>query len=524
MAKANVRLKRPSSHTRLLSRVVILDVIWGGLSPLAAFLLRDGTIQRPEAVAIYCAIAFIISGLVFQWFQTSSPIARFYSLRDAFELLKACILIAAAAAAATFVLTRLEEAPRSIPVLHFLLLVSVLVGARIMLRIRDTRRETRATTATKPVEHVIIIEASRLAWFFSKMVEELAPGTCQIVAILDHRPVLKHRSLNGYPIVGTPADLEKVVADYAAHGVRIDKVVVAAKPDDFAAGAWSEVSRICDTLHIGIEILPERLLSESAGSDAGEPAEAAVAEISTTPGMPTQASLNTPYWTIKRAVDFVVTLTMALLLSPLIAAVCALIVLDVGFPVVFWQQRLGRNGQPLHLYKFRTLQTLFDPRTRERRDAQFPSPIGRLLRKTRLDELPQLWNILAGDMSIVGPRPLLAADQPRDSSIRLVVRPGLTGWAQVCGGTLITSDEKSALDEHYIRRPSFGRDAAIILRTIWMLLTGERRDEGAIARALAEKAQYVEKPVAIELKTSSSPKKAAVPSVASALIKSAKAV
>jgi lipopolysaccharide/colanic/teichoic acid biosynthesis glycosyltransferase len=487
VAKANVRLRRPSSHTRLLSRVVILDVLWGGLSPLAAFLLRDGTIQRPEAVGVYCAIAFIISGLVFQWFQTSSPIARFYSLRDAFELLKACVLIAALSAAAIFVLTRLEEAPRSIPVLHFLLLASGLVGARIMLRIRDTRRESRATPAAKHVEHVIIIEASRLAWFFSKMIEELAPGSYQIVAILDQRPILKHRSLNGYPIVGAPAELEKVITDYAAHGVHIDKVVLAAKPEDLADEAWNEVARVCGRLDIGIEVLPERLLSRSPTSAEG--AAALVAETSTIPDLPLPTSLNAFYWIIKRAVDFVVTLTMALLLSPLIAIVCALVVFDVGFPVVFWQQRLGRNGQPLHLYKFRTLQTLFDSRTRERREAQFPSPIGRLLRKTRLDELPQLWNILAGNMSIVGPRPLLEVDQPRDTSVRLAVRPGLTGWAQVCGGTLISREEKNALDEHYIRHPSFKQDAIIVLRTVWMLLAGERRNEGAIATALAEKAQ-----------------------------------
>ncbi len=177
MAKANLRLKRPSSHTRLLSRVIVLDVVWGGLSPLAAFLLRDGTIQRPASVAMYCGIAFLTSLVVFQWFQTSSPIARFYSIRDAFELIKACVLIAALTAVASFLLTRLEEAPRSLPILHFMLLASGLLGARILLRMRDTHRETRRPDhPVNKVEHVLIIEASRLAWFFSKMVEELGAG------------------------------------------------------------------------------------------------------------------------------------------------------------------------------------------------------------------------------------------------------------------------------------------------------------------------------------------------------------
>jgi lipopolysaccharide/colanic/teichoic acid biosynthesis glycosyltransferase len=152
---------------------------------------------------------------------------------------------------------------------------------------------------------------------------------------------------------------------------------------------------------------------------------------------------------------------------------------------VFWQQRVGRNGAPLHLYKFRTLHTLFDRQTKERREAQQPSPIGRFLQRTRLDELPQLWNILSGDMSLVGPRPLLPIDQPIDFAVRLTVRPGLTGWAQVCGGKLISPDEKRALDEWYIRHASLWRDVNIVVRTMRMLLfTGDRRDEAAIALAL----------------------------------------
>ena len=483
MAKANLRLKKPSSHTRLLSRVVILDVVWGGLSPLAAFLLRDGTIKSPDSAGIYCGIAFLVSLLVFQWFQTSSPISRFYSIRDAWELLKACLLIAALSAVASFLLTRLEEAPRSIPILHFMLLASGLLGARILLRLRDTHRETRTTGAAKAVEHVVIIEASRLAWFFSKMVEELAPGGYQIVAILDERPKLKYRSLNGYPIIGAPADLEKVIADYAMHGIRIDKVVLAAQPEELSPGAWNEVRRVCQSLNISLEVLPERLMSKEDAADeesaiSPQPAEAALLP-------PLELGLDRPFWRIKRGIDFLVALAVAIALAPVAAILSALVLLDVGVPIVFWQRRVGRNGAPLHLYKFRTLQTLFDRQTKERREAQHPSLIGRFLQRTRLDELPQLWNVLSGDMSLIGPRPLLPVDQPVDFTVRLSVRPGLTGWAQICGGKLILVDEKRALDEWYIRNASLRLDLKIIMRTVWMLLfTGDRRDEKAISVAL----------------------------------------
>ena len=487
MVKANRRLRKPSSHTRLLSRVVVLDVVWGGLSPLVAFALRDGTINSPSGVANYCGIAFLASLLVFQWFQTSSPISRFYSIRDAFELIRACMLIAALSAVASFVLTRLEEAPRSIPILHFMLLASGLLGARLLLRVRDTRRETRRSKPTKDVEYVLIIGASRLAWFFSKMLEELAPGGYQIVAILDENRKLRHRSLNGYPIVGAPADLDKVIADYALHGVRIDKVVLAEQPDDLAAGVWNEICRVCDALKIGLEILPERLMSTHSAAEEAAAADANVAETVAVPESEFHVSSDRPFWKIKRALDFSIALAVAIVLFPIIVIVVALVLLDVGTPAIFWQQRVGRNGAPLHLYKFRTLKTLFDRQTKEKREAHDPSAIGRFLRKTRLDELPQLWNVLTGEMSLVGPRPLLPVDQPRDPTLRLTVRPGVTGWAQICGGNLISVEEKNALDEWYIRHASLRLDLFIVFRTVGMLLKGERRDEKAIALALLEK-------------------------------------
>jgi len=109
-----------------------------------------------------------------------------------------------------------------------------------------------------------------------------------------------------------------------------------------------------------------------------------------------------------------------------------------------------------------------------------------LLRKTRLDELPQLFNVLVGDMSIIGPRPLLLHDQPTNSPLRLQVRPGISGWAQVNGGNLVTNDEKGLLDDWYIRNASATVDLQIVARTVQFFLSGERRSEEALELARVE--------------------------------------
>jgi lipopolysaccharide/colanic/teichoic acid biosynthesis glycosyltransferase len=139
----------------------------------------------------------------------------------------------------------------------------------------------------------------------------------------------------------------------------------------------------------------------------------------------------------------------------------------------------------LHFYKLRTLRPPFDRSGQRVPDERRVSWIGRLLRRTRIDELPQVLNVLVGDMSLIGPRPLLPRDQPTSSTLRLTVRPGIAGWAQVNGGTSLSPSEKEALDIWYIRNASWRVDLRIIGMTVLMLLSGERRSEKALAQALS---------------------------------------
>ncbi len=131
---------------------------------------------------------------------------------------------------------------------------------------------------------------------------------------------------------------------------------------------------------------------------------------------------------------------------------------------LFWQRRLGQGGRGFQIYKFRTMQSPFDRLGESLPERRRLSAIGHLLRKTGLDELPRLLNVLVGEMSLVGPRPLMPEDQPADPTIRLMVRPGITGWAQVNGGKQIT----------YIRNASPLIDLRILLLTCRYVFVGNR--------------------------------------------------
>jgi lipopolysaccharide/colanic/teichoic acid biosynthesis glycosyltransferase len=155
--------------------------------------------------------------------------------------------------------------------------------------------------------------------------------------------------------------------------------------------------------------------------------------------------------------------------------VALVVLLDVGSPVLFWQRRIGMNGRPFQMQKFRTLKSAFDWRGMPIAATERASWVGQLLRQSHLDELPQLLNVLVGDMSLVGPRPLLPHDQPANPDMRLTVRPGMTGLAQVCGGTLLSAAEKNAFDETYVRRAGLLLDLIIIGKTLKVMLFGHRR-------------------------------------------------
>jgi len=171
---------------------------------------------------------------------------------------------------------------------------------------------------------------------------------------------------------------------------------------------------------------------------------------------------------MKRLFDFAVSLVLLVVLSPVFLVVVAGVLLDVGPPALFRQVRPGLHGRPFTLYKFRTMRSARDGQSGVDTDEQRLTAFGRKLRSTSLDELPELWNVLRGDMSLVGPRPLLMHYLPLYSPEQMRrhdVRPGLTGWAQVNGRNALNWDDKFRLDVWYVDHRSFLLDLKILLMT-----------------------------------------------------------
>lgn len=199
---------------------------------------------------------------------------------------------------------------------------------------------------------------------------------------------------------------------------------------------------------------------------------------------------------IKRFIDVVCSICALIMLSPIIVVTFLLVRIKLGSPVLFMQERPGKNGEIFKLYKFRSMTDARDENGKLLSDDIRLTKFGRLLRSTSLDELPELFNILKGDMSIVGPRPLLVEYLPyytKEERHRHDVRPGLTGLAQINGRNTLTWEEKFAFDIEYVKDITFIKDIQIIFKTVKKVF--KREDiligkEFKVGKLLVERANW----------------------------------
>jgi lipopolysaccharide/colanic/teichoic acid biosynthesis glycosyltransferase len=447
-------LPSPTSRQKKKIYLSVWDVFWALLSPLIALWMGDALVltrQDWSMTANYCSLSFGFAVVAFVAFRLQDTMTRHFSAHEALDIIEAVLFAELMTYGFLFTLTRLDGIPRTVPLYHGLLLAGGLIFARILTRVAAV--EEGAIDHRSRRERIIVIGANRFASSLISMLNAYAPNRQAVVAVLDEKAI--GRSISGVQVVGTSQDLDAIISEFSVHGVHIDRVILAGDTDLLSAAALHDVERVCKKRHLALAFLPRMLgLTEPARFELN-----VVAATETAPE--THFFLR-----LKRVIDIVGSLSLMLLLSPLFAVATLLVLIDVGSPVLFWQERTGWRGRPFLIYKYRTLRAPFDSEGRPSLGGRQPSAIGRFLRATRIDELPQLINVLFGDMSLIGPRPLLPEDQPSNTALRLSVRPGITGWAQVNGAKLVTKEDKEKFDEWYVANASLWVDMKIALMTL----------------------------------------------------------
>jgi lipopolysaccharide/colanic/teichoic acid biosynthesis glycosyltransferase len=471
--------------------LLLIDLLVIAAATVFALILRDNLEVSPDRVMqIGPYLLLTMAAAVPVLFATglNRTSWRYSSLGDYLLIGTAVTAITLIALALGFVLNRLENVARAMPIIQGLLMICGLIGVRVATRLGHAARgrtQGVAPSLSNVPESVLVVGLNAVTELFLRSVEEFASDRIKVAGLLGPAERDRGLLLRRYSVLGMPEEIDRVLRELEVHGVSVDRIVITTTFEQLSSGAQDALLHIEKTSSIRLDFFAERIgisdvprVTEEAPAPSDGDRRAATlltAEI--------EALALRPYFRWKRAIDAMAAAVAIVCLAPVALLVSIVVMLDAGHPAIFWQQRPGVRGWPFRLYKFRTMAGAHNADGRRLSDAERLSRVGRFLRYTHLDELPQLYNILIGEMSFVGPRPLLPADQPPAFSARLAVRPGLTGWAQIKGGRDLSASDKAALDVWYVRNASLRLDLQIIwgtLRTIW---SKDRADTMAIRQA-----------------------------------------
>jgi lipopolysaccharide/colanic/teichoic acid biosynthesis glycosyltransferase len=477
-------------------RNILIDLALISLATVSAAILRDNleiVPQRMQGLAPYLGMTLAAAVPVIVALGIHRSIWRLTTINDYGRAGVSVVIIVLIAIALGFISNRLDDIPRSLPILQANLMLFLMVGARVLVRQSHAPRRKAPVLAVMPTaeaagDTVLVIGLNRITELYLAAIAEFAADRIEIAGLLGTNDRHTGRLVQQQQVLGAPEEIKDVLKMLGVHGVFVDRIVITASFASLPPQAQADLLEIERTSNIKLELFAEwtRLDVKAPHGDAADRATAALTSVFTFSAEDLEALKRRPYWRVKRAVDFVCAACLSVILAPVIALVAGLAAIDLGRDISFWQLRPGLGGQRFKLHKFRTMAPAHDGSGRRLSDDERLSAIGRFLRRTRLDELPQLYNILMGHMSFVGPRPLLPVDQPAAYGARLLVRPGLTGWAQVKGGRTISPADKAALDVWYVQNASLKLDLKILAHTAPMVLLGETVSREDIRRAWRE--------------------------------------
>jgi lipopolysaccharide/colanic/teichoic acid biosynthesis glycosyltransferase len=459
-----MKVRTPTSNESMRRFLRAIDVVSVFAASPVAMGLRDPSLfsePRIGSAVTYCLIGSGAGLLMVIAFHLGKSVHDHLSAREVRSVVAASLAATALTAVAAFSLDRLNYVPRSLPLIQLLVLCSLMLGGRALA---TKRRRFGAHAKNYLVQsHTLLVGASDFALSYLKMLDAFDVDRTNIVAILDWNPKLFGRAILGHPIIGPPSAFARVVAEYKVHGVEITRVLICENQPKESDHAWVKIEDYCKREGVKLSFL-----SDILGFELDETIQIAS-------NREDQEVQSKGYRFGKRAFDLSLSIVAAIAVSPFAILITVGTIIDLGWPIIFWQKRIGYCGRPFLIYKFRTLHAPYDRQGNFVAEGRRASRFGSLLRRLRLDELPQLWNVFTGEMSLVGPRPLLPIDQPNNGQLRLKVPPGVTGWAQINGGRQITADNKGSLDDWYVRHATFWLDVRIIMRTVGIVVLGDDR-------------------------------------------------
>lgn len=443
-------------------------LLTGALAYLLRFIQAPPEAQVPAAT-IYLIASGLVGCLLWWLFGFSRRSLRHATQADAQLLGLIAICTPIAGLIASFLFDRGEALPRSIIILHFLLLVGGLVGARAFAKsvILGPPRASNADEEAGPVQNVILIGDGPGISAYIKALMAVGISRTKVAAAYVFDQYLDGTTIRGQRVsLVKPALWAEIATLTGDKGP--DCIVIAANP----ATLSKELRDFLAVTDLRVSFFgwsrDQSMLEGVGAPDVNDRRKL--------------SSIARTYLPWKRLADIMFA-SVGLILAAVPLAIAAFLVrIFLGAPVTFWQWRPGRYGQSIKVLKLRSMRHAIDGQGRRLSDAERVGWFGTALRRSRLDELPQLFSILIGDMSLVGPRPLIHQQQKPDS-IRLLVRPGLTGWAQVNGGQLLSEGDKETLDCWYVENLTLMLDVKIIIMTFWVVLFGDKVPEGMAAKA-----------------------------------------
>ena len=340
-----MKVYMPTSAKRISGFAFVADFVSVALAgPLAVWLRDPGLFEssRLGPSLQYCAVSLAVGVLTLLVFHPAS--SMIVSRHEVKIVLATTIWTAATAALIYLALDGRHDIPRSLPAIHFLVLTSLMLGRRVVAN-RGEHEGRAPREYTFDSQHMLVIAANGVTLSYLKILEAFNADLSSIVGILDDDPRRLGRTLRGVPIVAPTSALARMVEEYVVHGVEIDRVLFAANQGDRAGiAARQDLETFCRASGIPFEYLGDIL--------GLRPERAA-------PG-PALVSSRPPRLAGKRLFDVITALALSVSLLPLIALVALAVTLDLGWSPIFWQKRVGRNGRPFLIYKFRTLHAPYD--------------------------------------------------------------------------------------------------------------------------------------------------------------------